>query len=295
MIAIHMKHLFPIALSCASLLFACHSSGSASDQGLPDILAPADASSPPDAAPEVLVGAVQYGDGDHAHVEACDDNLCGLLHYVGQAAEAGALVVVTPEYALGQVSTEPCPDVDSDGLAAASPVIRELARAAADRDIHLVVNLLTHDDSGVKHNSQVALGPDGRVLATHHKFNLYGNEDQWLAPGSTVAAFDSPAGATGLLICADIYGKTALIEKLTTSLGARVIAVSLHWMKADPSSAYWLFAKGYGVYLIAANTTSSPGYGGGIYGPDGKPLADATGTMPSVVIAPVPQGSVPQG
>jgi len=49
----------------------------------------------------------------------------------------------------------------------------------------------------------------------------------------------------------------ALVNKLTHDLDARIVALSSFWVKKGVESAFFLFAKGYSVYLIAANTNRS--------------------------------------
>ena len=44
-----------------------------------------------------------------------------------------------------------------------------------------------------------------------------------------------------------------------------------------------------GAIVIGANVTTSAGRGGGIYDPQGKPLAESISTEPKVLIAEIPQ------
>lgn len=270
------------AVSCVAvlLLAACSQPSDPGPAG--------DASAAPDLTPSgVKVAAIQYGPGDHSHVESCSDDVCGLLHHVDLAAAGGALLVVTPEYALDQSTAEPAPAVGSDSAAAASALVRTFGARAKQHGIHLVLDLLT-SSGGATHNTQVAFGPDGKVVALHHKFNLFQNEVTYLTPGTDVSVFSTPLGPVGLLICADIYGDPTLVNKLTQTLQPRVVALSLFWVKAVPENAYYFFSKAYGVYLLAANTTKAPGQGGGIYDPEGEPLAHAGAQAPSVVLAEIP-------
>jgi len=46
--------------------------------------------------------------------------------------------------------------------------------------------------------------------------------------------------------------------------------------------------KQYRVYAVVGNTTHTPGQGGGVFGPDGAPLAETTKAYPSVVYATIP-------
>ena len=266
------------ALALTLLLAACPDPGGDAD-------AAADLS---DLAPaRVKVAAIQYGSGDHSHVDGCSDDPCALAHLVDEAAGQGAVLVVTPEYALDQSTAEPVPAVGSDSAGAGSKLVQAFGARARQHGIYLVLSLLTAA-GGATHNTQVALDPDGQVVAVHHKFNLYQNEVTYLTPGTDVSVFSSPLGKIGLLICADIYGDPTLVKQLMETLQPRTVALSLFWTKPTPENAYFFFAKAYGVYLVAANTTEAPGQGGGIYDPDGQPLAHTSAQTPSVVYAELP-------
>ena len=72
-----------------------------------------------------------------------------------------------------------------------------------------------------------------------------------------------------------------------------VVLFSAMWTRGDPDihgsfNSQSAAAKGGSVYLVAANTTGEPGYGGGVYAPDGSALAQVKSSQPSVVIADLP-------
>ena len=287
------SHLLSAALFVGLIFLAVGALGCAADDGLStgDGRVPDGASD--GSAPGFVVAAIQYGTDDHKHVAACNDDACALRHYIDNAADQGAKLVVTSEYALAKASPEPTPEVGENpgSDASATSLIAAFSRLAATRGIYLVIDLITYkgvDPSIHYFNTQVAFDPTGKVVALHRKFNLYENEKAQLTPGDDVSTFDTPAGKVGLLICADIYGDATLIKKLTKELGARIIALSSDWVKAGVDSAFFLFAKGYAVYLVAANTTKAPGFGGGVYDDQGRVLVEKLEAKPSILVATIP-------
>jgi len=244
------------------------------------------------------VAAVQYASGGHAAVDStCASSslpdACAVGKLVAQAQSKGAVLVVTPEYGLGQKYYEPVPNLGENPGTGSSwsddTLIKGFSKQAAKLAIHLVIDLQTTEGTGKpKHNTLVAFGPAGKVVGLHHKFELFDSESKNLTPGKGVMVFDSPVGKVGLLICADMYGDLRLHDKLTRTLKARVVAVSSLW--TAPAGHLWQanFAKNWGVYVVGSNTVSGAGKGGGVYGPDGKALAEHLTSGPAVVVAEIP-------
>jgi predicted amidohydrolase len=248
------------------------------------------------------VAAIQYGEGQAGFVDTgCATNpapnLCAIKMLVLQARAGGASFVVIPEYSLipDQQYWEPLPALGvNPGTSSAWPedlFITIFSKYAKKLDIYLVINLLTFDGTKPNYkyyNTQVAFEPSGKVVGVHRKFELFGNEQKSLTPGNDVMVFSTPLGKIGLLICADIYGDSTLLDKLAYTLGARVVAFSSFWTVASAVTWQQNFAKKYGVFFIAANTTINPGQGGGVYDPNGAALAQKIQNQPSVVFADIP-------
>ena len=246
----------------------------------------------------VKVAAVQYDTGDHPSVDAtCAassmPDACAVGKMAAQAKAKGAILVVTPEYGLGQKYYEPVPKLgENPGTSTTwseGTLIKSFSKQAATLGIHLVIDLQTSQGTGkAKHNTVVAFGPKGKVVGVHHKFELFDSEAKNLTPGTDVMVFDSPAGKVGLLICADMYGDLRLQHKLTRTLKARVVAVSSLWTATGGQRWQQNFAKNWGVYVVGSNTTAGAGRGGGVYSPTGKVLAEHTSSSPAVVVAEIP-------
>ena len=147
--------------------------------------------------------------------------------HLDDARAAGAQLVVLPEAALGGYLTDlsgggPEPDLppalDADGK-----VLRRVADLAGE----LTVTVGFCEADGRRRYNSVACVHDGEVLAVHRKVHLPLREDAAYDCGSTFAAFDTPVGRLGMLIC---YDKSFPEASRTLAVdGAEIIAVSSAW------------------------------------------------------------------
>lgn len=260
------------------------------------------------------VAAVQYGSADYHGVQGCEDDLCGLGHYVREAAANGAKIVVTPEYALGVRLPENEPavgDLPRDDVRWSDfTMLKPLSALANELNITLIATVATKKGTTI-HNTQIALDAAGRVVAVHHKFHLFGtNETSYLTAGTSVATstFDTPLGKAGMLICADIQcvvagvGPDCAASELKlladfAALGAKVVFFSAKWTvgQANGAASIWWpinvqkkYAEQAKTHVVAANTTLAPGQGAGIFAPGGSTISSTEATQPSVIYAELP-------
>jgi len=234
------------------------------------------------------VAAVLYT-GQGGPLLGCNpgDHACAVEALVRRAANEGAQLVVTPEYALGQGDPEPDPRVGHarpDPLKA--PLQLRFSRMADELDLYLVIDLETQR-AGKVYNTQLAFDPKGALVAKHHKFELFEGERGLMTPGIDAAAFDTPFGRVGLLICADIYGPPARHERLAAD-GVDIVAFSSAWTVGRATQWQAAFARDFRVVLVGANGSAGKGRGGGIFDPSGDPLAISQTPVPQVLVADLP-------
>jgi len=239
----------------------------------------------------VRVAAIQFADVDADDVESeCDpeDRNCALEALVLEAAEEGAALVVLPEYGLDQFDPEELPSKQgAPPDPARAPIAARFARLAKELQIFLVINLLTASE-GSQRNTQLAFDPNGRVLAWHHKFELFAREKEHLESGNGVTVFDTPFGRVGLLICADMYGTPRKHRRLTHELGARIVAVSTYWTASHAHRWPTAFARDWGVHVVASNAGGGESAGSGVYAPSGTAVASSGQDEWGVVLADIP-------
>jgi N-carbamoylputrescine amidase len=157
---------------------------------------------------------------------------------VAEARERGAALVVLPESALGgylyepHVPGAPVPCGGPPALRRDGAEIGRLARLAGD----VVVCVgYTEDAPGGPYSSAVCVNGDG-ILGHHRKVHLPAGERAWFGAGAGFAAFDTPIGRIGMLVC---YDKTFPEAARQLALdGAGLIASLSAWpvCRVDPAT-----------------------------------------------------------
>jgi len=266
--------------------------------------------------PSVMVAAVQYASGQFAEVAGCGDDLCALSALVKDAKQQGAEMAGVPEGSADQTTAELAPAIGdapaTDARWKEGSIIKTFAKLALEQKMFLVFNVVTQEGSTL-YNTNLAVGPDGKVLARHYKIQLFTGEEKYFKPGTTIenSFFESPVGRTGLLICADAQCVVTDM-KVTGDCSAASVALLKDFFSAEKKpdtlffSAHWTVG-GAGIwaalnvqkktatygpsYLVAANHSDprNPGRGGGIYDPSGNALAQDASGKPVVLVARIPR------
>ena len=155
------------------------------------------------------------------------------------ARERGAALVVLPESALGGYLYEPLiPGVPAP--CGAPPALRrdgdEIARIARMAGDVVVCVGYTEDAPGGLYSSAVCVSGDG-LLGHHRKVHVPMGERHAFSPGDGFAAFDTPIGRIGMLLC---YDKTFPEAARRLALdGAGLIASLSAWPVCRVDPARW--------------------------------------------------------
>lgn len=165
-------------------------------------------------------------------IDAC---AASIERTIRRARERGARLVVFPESALGGYKSEG-PDVElAEAMPPALPghaeVFERLVRAAGPT---VVCVGYTEAAPGGPYSSAICLSGDG-VLGHHRKVHIPAGEQGIIAAGEGFAAFDTPVGRLGMLICYDkSFPETARALALD---GAEIIASLAAWpvCRRDPA------------------------------------------------------------
>jgi predicted amidohydrolase len=168
-------------------------------------------------------------------VAQCMDQVQRIL---GEARGRGASLVVLPESTLGgylyepHVAGAPAPCAPPPALRRDGKEIAQVARMAGDM---IVCIGYTEDAPGGPYSSAVCVNGDG-ILGHHRKVHLPAAERAAFRPGSGFAAFDTPIGRIGMLVC---YDKTFPEAARQLALdGAGLIASLSAWpvCRVDPAT-----------------------------------------------------------
>jgi predicted amidohydrolase len=198
-------------------------------------------------------------------------------------------MLVLPEAALGgYVETlhgdaDPPPTLSADGP--------ELARVSGlAGDMGVCVGFCEDGGDGVRYNTAACVNGDG-LLGLHRKTHLPLDEDRFTTTGDELAAFDTPLGRLGMLIC---YDKAFPEAARTLALdGAQVLCILSAWPCSATNAApeltddrqwrraeLWDRARAAENSFVVASSNQTGEFGklrflGGarIVGPAGDPLA----------------------
>jgi predicted amidohydrolase len=159
-------------------------------------------------------------------MEAC---LATIAELLDQARAAGAGLVVLPEAALGgYVETLSGDAAPPPALSADGPELARVMELAGE--LVVCIGFCEDGGDGLRHNTAACVSGEG-LHGLHRKIHLPLDEDRITTPGSSLAAFDTPVGRIGMLIC---YDKAFPEAARTLALdGASVLA----FMSAWPCSA----------------------------------------------------------
>ncbi len=182
-------------------------------------------------------------------------NRRSIADFIAQAYDHGARLFVTPEFAVVGYPYQPRYGDNFASVAQAAPYAEDkfgptfqfFAPLARRYDMFLHIGFLEKVPGQEKFfNALMVISPDGELITTYHKQNLFGGEYRFIKAGSTPKTYHSPAGEIGLGICADIYDSTFLSQYRELA----VDALSL-------SSSWTIHNSAYGYYTRAARTLAT--------------------------------------
>lgn len=155
-------------------------------------------------------------------------NVAKSLRMIGEAADAGAELVVLPELCnTGYMFKDM---EEATGLAEpvpGGPTCDAWAEAAAARGLHIVAGI-TEIDEGVLYNSTVLIGPSG-YMGTYRKLHLWNEENLFFAKGNLgCPVFKTPLGTIGMCICYDCWFPETF--RLQALQGADIVCVGTNWV-----------------------------------------------------------------
>ncbi len=249
--------------------------------------------------PELTIAAVSAPFG--RDLEVCFERIAEL---VDEARVAGVGLLVLPEACLGGYVETLHGDAEwPPAFAVDGPEVQRVADLAGDMVVCFGMAEARDGDDGMVHNTAVCVG-GGEVLGVHRKIHLPLDEDRITAPGDTLAAFDTPVGRIGMLIC---YDKAFPEAARTLALdGAQVLCFLSAWPCSATNAAprleddrqyrraeLWDRSRAAENSLVVASANQSGSFGAlrfigsaRVVGPGGDPLA-ATGTDSGMAVATV--------
>lgn len=198
-------------------------------------------------------------------------NLARAEALIGEAAAAGARLVVLPEVATwrGPRGDEPRAVESIPG-----PSTTRFAALAAKLGIHLCPGSLLEDsgDPTRPHNTTCLVGPDGTILARYRKIHLFDvdlpgrvavRESDQRTPGDRVVTCETPLGTVGLSICYDL--RFPELYRRAVEAGAELLLIPSAFT-APTGEAHWeVLLRARAIesqcYVLAPNQTGRSPHG----------------------------------
>jgi predicted amidohydrolase len=164
-------------------------------------------------------------------------NLGRVTHWVGEAARAGAKLVVLPEnFALMGDEEQKRKAAEDLTAATPGPILSALSSAAEANGVFLVAGGMPEasGDADRPYNTSVLVGPTGQVVSTYRKIHLFDvdlpdgtklEESRATAPGAVGVQPLASVGSVplGMTVCYDL--RFPELYRALTAEGARIITV----------------------------------------------------------------------
>lgn len=221
---------------------------------------------------QLQVAAIQMASGPNVHA-----NLIKARRLIGEAANAGARLVVLPENFgfMGEKDSDQLAHREQDGDGLLQNFLRDIAKEHAIWIVGGTIPLVGKDENRVR-ASCLVYDDQGRRVARYDKVHLfdvhlietdeYYTESDTIEPGEEVVVFDSPVGRLGIAICYDL--RFPEIFRTMLNKGVDVLAIPsaftavtgrAHWdllirARAIENVAY-VIAAGQGGYHINGRET----------------------------------------
>ncbi|WP_314147849.1 nitrilase-related carbon-nitrogen hydrolase [uncultured Leifsonia sp.] len=236
---------------------------------------------------------------------ASTDDVAGNLRAAGdavaRAADAGADLLLLPEYAMYEKKT-----VDATFGDAAEPLdgpfCSAIAGLAAEHGVAVVAGVVERAaDGGRPFNTLAAFGSDGALLARYRKIHLFDSygfrESEWIAPAPDPEAvvFDVAGLTVGLMTCYDL--RFPELGRALADAGAALIACCSSWVPGAHKAEQWRVlaqarAIENGCFTAAVSQAEPISIGRSILtGPQGETVAEA-GAAPQLLVADVDAAEV---
>jgi len=201
-----------------------------------------------------------------------------MAQFTREAAAKGAKMVIHSEFSVvGYPDIPELPSEDDNYRNRADiapyvetvpgPSTRYFGQLARELGVYIQFGFAEKDARTDQYfNSAVMIGPDGNVLGSHRKVNLFKKEADFVTAGTQPTVFRTVFGLTAPLICADVYGNNPM--QALSQRGVQVLTLSTSWAQMNTGMGYFQRgARWVGAYLLAANQPYYPD--SGVINPDG--------------------------
>jgi predicted amidohydrolase len=162
-------------------------------------------------------------------------NLKKGIQFIRTAAEKGADLVILPELLMAYRELSDSQEKFYETAETLSgPFVSTMASEAKARKIHVAFGMFERSEKGrLVHNTVVMVGPDGALLGSHRKVQLFDSfgyrESGRIAPGEELEdVFETRLGRIGMISCYEL--RFPELSRILTLRGADLLVVPTAWV-----------------------------------------------------------------
>jgi len=206
---------------------------------------------------------------------------CGSL--VSQAGDLGAEMIVFPELAFTGYSFLSWEDAVRVAERHNGPTFQRMVSMAKIMKCYVAWGFVEVDGETL-YNAASLVGPDGELLLTSRKMNLWGNDFLWATPADDLpGVVQTELGWMSVVICRDLTDKVPKTRNgVFSNRKVDLVAAPVNWSGTGFPATDWMeFAQNNSCALVVANRWGMEenrsfqhdfGQGGSVViGKDGKP------------------------
>jgi deaminated glutathione amidase len=167
--------------------------------------------------------------------ERKEENLKRGLELIEAASLRGADILLLPELFMAYLPLEATPsEFASVAEEADGDFVATLGEEARKKRMHVVVGIFEKSSmEGKVYNTVVMIGPDGKVISTHRKLQLFDSfgykESSKYEPSSMLeGVFRTPLATMGMMTCYEL--RFPEIARILALQGAELILVPTAWL-----------------------------------------------------------------
>lgn len=136
------------------------------------------------------------------------------------------------------------------------PTYEFISSFAVKGKCYISYGFVESDEKGVLYNSVNLVSPDGIIVSTFRKVNLWGNDFLWAKPGEeSSSVVETPMGKTAVIICRDLRDKSPSYSDVKDVVDeVDFVMASVNWGKGGFPANTWVdFCQKNKCILAVAN------------------------------------------
>jgi predicted amidohydrolase len=210
-----------------------------------------------------VVSAVQYNPRFSKSRAEVNDNIKNCVPLLNKAYQNRSDLIVLPELCFSGYSFLNYEEAAQVSESVEGPTFEAMKRISQKLKCYIAWGYVEVDTAGKLYNSCSLVDPNGRLVESYRKMNLWGNDFLWATPGiDNPSVVNTELGLMSLVICRDLRDKNPTnIPRVASNSGlfcgkkVEVVAACTNWGKGGgfPSTTWMDFAADNKCTLVVSN------------------------------------------